>query len=78
MLRFETDSKYYAIELITDLLGDLVVVCHYGGLSSKLNHTKNYFVEDKKQAVCLMQKIAQVRYRHGYDMVEDQYGWLSN
>jgi hypothetical protein len=77
MLRFETDSKYYAIDLIHDLLGDLVVVCHYGGLHSNLSHNRNYFVADKGEAMCLMQKIAKVRYRHGCDIVEDQQGWLN-
>jgi len=35
MLKFETNDKYYVVELNIDLLGDLVVVCHYGSRHTK-------------------------------------------
>ena len=71
MLRFETDSKYYFVELTIDLLGDLVVVCHYGSLNTKHGHTKTYYVEDHNKAQKLIDQITRTRFRHGYDLVQE-------
>ena len=76
MIRLETKTKYYIIDLITDLLGDLVVVCFYGSLKSNLNHTKTYFVADKLKAMELIQKIVKVRYKHQYEIITDSEEWV--
>ena len=70
MLRFETDNKYYVVELSIDLFGDLVVVSHYGSRHTKYSHTKTYFVECHHQAQKLIDQITKTRLRHGYDLVQ--------
>lgn len=71
MLRFETDNKFYVVDMTIDLLGDLVVVCHYGSLHTKHGHTKTYCVEDHYQAQKLIDQITKTRFRHGYDLVQE-------
>jgi hypothetical protein len=70
MLKFETNDKYYVVELNIDLLGDLVVVCYYGSRHTKHSHTKTYCVEDHNHAQKLIDQITRTRIRHGYDLIE--------
>ncbi|MFT6836427.1 MAG: hypothetical protein ACJA0H_002477 [Francisellaceae bacterium] len=76
MIRLEKNHKYYSLDMTIDLLGDLVVTCFYGSLKSKHNHTQTHFVTDNLAAIDKITKIVNLRYKHGYDLLEDTENWL--
>ncbi|OIN82962.1 hypothetical protein [Francisella sp. TX07-6608] len=66
MIELETDTKFYHISIIEDLLGDLLVVCDYGSKLTKFVRRKNIHVASMSEATAVIDRIAKVRGRHGY------------
>ena len=66
MIQLETDTKFYSITTIYDLLGDLLVVCDYGSKLTKFTHRKNIYVTSIAEANIVINKIMKIRNRHGY------------
>lgn len=71
-IRFETDDKYYLIDCYQDILDDLVVVCTYGSKHSRSAHRKIIKVDSLASAENTIASITKVRYRHGYDLIQEQ------
>lgn len=66
MFSLETDTKYYNISIITDLFGDLLVVCDYGSKRTKFAHRKNIHVSSMAEANKIIDRLIKLRERHGY------------
>ena len=62
----ETDTKYYNISIMRDLFNDLLVVCDYGSKLTKFSHRKNIHATSTAEANSMIDKIINVRIRHGY------------
>lgn len=69
-MRFETDDRYYFIEVKQDLLDDTVIVCHYGSKNTKRQHIHTYYVTSEAELNKKLEAITKDRYQHGYDLVE--------
>ena len=70
--RFEKETRYYVIQLETDLFGDWCITASNGRINSKLGQTRTIsflnFTEAFEQ-FCLM---AKERYQRGYHLVNCQ------
>ena len=66
MIQLETDTKFYRITTIYDLLGDLLVVCDYDSKLTKFVHRKNIHVSSMDEANKMIDRIIRIRERHGY------------
>jgi hypothetical protein len=66
MLFYRSDARWYTIELNRDLLGDLVVLCRWGGNGKKASGTKKLPANDLAQARIIMRELQQTRRVHGY------------
>jgi len=40
----ETDYKYYVMHIVTDLLGDTVLVCRYGSKHNRYSNQQNMWL----------------------------------
>lgn len=69
MIRFETQHKYYQIELTVDLFGDTVVLAHYGSKRTWHNQTKTYYAASHIEAKRIIKRLYSTRLRHGYDII---------
>ena len=66
-LRWENVSKarYYEVRVCRDLFGDAVVLCHWGGIGSKLGGSQEKVVPDQAVATVLAE-ISRRRLQRGY------------
>ena len=66
-LRWENVSKarYYEVRVCRDLFGDAVVLCHWGGIGSKLGGSQEKVVAAQSVATVLA-KISRRRVQRGY------------
>ena len=71
MIRLETPTKFYEIIVEKDLLDDLIVVCFYGGKSTRRRQCKRIKVDTSKQLDSLTEKITKTRLKHGYWIIYD-------
>ena len=62
----ETDYKYYTIEVTKDLLGDNVLVCHYGSKHNRYANQQTIVIQSWEEGIKLAQQKIKIRYRHGY------------
>lgn len=70
MISFETDTKYYNISVMRDLFNDLLVVCDYGSKRTKFSHRKNIQVASQAEANQIIDKLVNIRTKHGYQEVK--------
>ena len=68
-MRFQTQARYYQVDLYQDMFLDWVVVCDYGGRYTRAAHRKIIAVDDHQSGLNLVAKIAKMRVRHGYSQV---------
>ena len=66
-LRWENVSKarYYEVRVCRDLFGDAVVLCHWGGIGSKLGGSQGKVVPDPAVGA-LLTEISRRRLQRGY------------
>jgi hypothetical protein len=66
-LRWENVSKarYYEVRVCRDLFGAAVVLCHWGGIGSKLGGSQEKVVPDQAVATVLAE-ISRRRLQRGY------------
>ena len=64
--RWESNTRYYAARLHTDLLGDLVVTSFWGGKSSRRGGIRNIMVATWREGLDTLKSISKTRLRHGY------------
>lgn len=69
MLRLETATKFYEIMVTQDLLGDMVMICYFGGKNSKRHQTKTIKLDSFLQYCKTYKKIANTRFKHGYWLI---------
>ena len=67
--RLETDTKYYEISILKDLLNDLVLVCYYGSKRNKFAQRKNILIDSVEAGLKLAEKNIKLRKRHKYKAV---------
>ena len=67
--RLETDTKYYEISILKDLLNDLVLVCYYGSKRTKFFQRKNIVIDSVEAGLKLAEKNIKLRKRHKYKTV---------
>ena len=67
--RLETDTKYYEISILKDLLNDLVLVCYYGSKRTKFFQRKNIVIDSVEAGLKLAEKNIKLRKRHKYKAV---------
>ena len=67
--RLETDTKYYEISILKDLLNDLVLVCYYGSKRTKFFQRKNIVIDSVEAGLKLAEKNIKLRKRHKYQAV---------
>jgi len=70
MISLETDTKYYNIEIMRDLFGDLLVVCDYGSKNTKFSHRKNIHFSSIAEANLVIDKILKIRKKHHYRRIK--------
>lgn len=58
--------RYYRVHLLTDLLGDLVVVRDFGSLDSQRGRVVTTVVSDHAAAIHFIDELNTLRRRHGY------------
>jgi len=66
MILFETQARYYAIEVQPDLFGGVTIVCQWGGKLNRRRGRKVYFAQNLTEADSLIKRISQRRKNHGY------------
>ena len=67
MLRYwQTSTKYYAIQLYQDLLGDWNIHKTWGSRFTKHGNNKSSIVGSRADAIKLISKIERIRKSHGY------------
>lgn len=66
IVRLETDTKYYAISIMEDLLQDIVLVCDFGSKRTRFSQRKNVVIDSFDQGLKLAAKNITLRKRHGY------------
>ena len=64
--RLETDTKYYEISILKDLLNNLVLVCHYGSKLTKFSQRKNILIDSVEAVLKLAEKNIKLRKQHKY------------
>ena len=62
----ETTERYYKIILTRDLLGDLVVMCFWGGKENSRGGCRSVMVSDVEAGEKLIQDIIKKRRKRGY------------
>ena len=62
----ETDYKYYVMHIVTDLLGDTVLVCRYGSKHNRYSNQQNIVIESWEEGIKIAQQKVKTRYRHSY------------
>jgi len=67
--RLETQSKYYAISIIEDLLQDTVLVCYYGSKSTRFEQRRTILIESLSSGIAMTQKIIKKRKSRGYQLI---------
>ncbi len=67
--RFESETRYYVVLVITDLLGDIVVVRRWGGLGSARGGAKNEPAGSMEEASARFERLGKVRVARGYARV---------
>ena len=67
--RLETDTKYYEISILKDLLNNLVLVYHYGSKRTKFSQRKNILIDSVEAGLKLAEKNIKLRKRHKYKAV---------
>ena len=70
--RLETDSKYYEISIIEDLLQDTVLVCYYGSKRTRFSRCKNIVITSVESGITMAKKIIKKRHTHGYKTTYNQ------
>ena len=70
IVRWESDKRYYAARLHTDLLGDTLVCRAWGGLHNNLGHGDQQLVSDHEAGERILAAIDRVRVKHKYRLVE--------
>ena len=64
--RWETDTRYFAMSSSRDLLGDLVIVRHWGGKHSRRHGRKMSLFFSTQDALSFVRTIERRRVRNGY------------
>ena len=67
--RLETDTKYYEISILKDLLNGLVLVCYYGSKRTKFSQRKNIVIDSVEAGLKLAEENIKLRKRHKYKAV---------
>ena len=67
--RLETDTKYYEISILKDLLNNLVLVYHYGSKRTNFSQRKNILIDSVEAGLKLAEKNIKLRKRHKYQAV---------
>lgn len=67
--RLETQSKYYAISIIEDLLQDTVLVCNYGSKRTRFEQHRTILIESLSSGIAMAQKIIKKRKSRGYQLI---------
>lgn len=70
IVRWESDKRYYAARLQTDLFGDFLVARVWGGLGNNIGNGDQQLVADQAEGERLLESINRVRVKHKYRMVE--------
>ena len=61
-----TESRYYHVSIISDLLGDWVLVRHWGGRHSRRGGQKTTYLCTRQMAEQAYKRICAARLRRGY------------
>jgi len=69
MLIYRHDHRWYSIELVRDLFGDLVVVDRWGGVGKKASGARRRVVTTCGQARAVIRDTQKTRRKHGYRRV---------
>ena len=69
LLRWETDTRYYAVRIQRDLFGDLILTRYWGGKDSHRGGEKREPCVSEDFAYDRLEKIKKDRQRHGYNLV---------
>lgn len=72
VLRWETDSRYYTARLRTDLLGDWVLDCAWGGRYNNLGGAETTVVLTKKRGEEVISDLHKRRTSRHYALVADR------
>jgi hypothetical protein len=67
--RFEKDTRYYALYLQQDLLGDWTVVAINGRIKSKLGQSRTLAFSNYDEAFQQFCTMANIRYQRGYQCI---------
>lgn len=67
-LRWQSPAKrrYYVAHVQRDLLGDLVLMCCWGGIGTRLGGASTRAVANMKEARAALSELADTRRRHRY------------
>lgn len=66
LAQLETDTKFYQLSIVKDLLQDLLLVCDYGSKYTHFRQRKNILINSVEEGITKAHKIIKKRYAHGY------------
>lgn len=62
--RWQTDTRYYEMQLVQDLLGDWCIQKYWGG--RQRHNAKTLYVQNMEEGEKLIEKTHKIRLSHGY------------
>ncbi len=68
--RWESGDRFYTLDIKQDLFGEWSLCCAWGSLFSHRGAFRTQAVTSKDEAVRQFQRIAKVREKRGYHLVE--------
>lgn len=76
LVRWESESRYYAVRVQLDLFGDLILSRYWGGKESHRGGERHEPVPSLEAALSRMMEIDRDRQRHGY-ACQTSFSYLS-
>ena len=70
--RFETDSRYYEVEITTDLFGQFVLMRYWGGKGSSRFGKKDILIKNQQEGRLALETIKKQRLKRGYIELKEQ------
>ncbi|MQM29471.1 MAG: hypothetical protein CRU78_02520 [Candidatus Accumulibacter phosphatis] len=65
-VRWETNTRYYEVRLMRDLLQDWVLIVSRGGKTNRLGALRTLFVSSEEEGMKRIETLEKVRTRRGY------------
>lgn len=63
---WQTDQRYYQVDIMQDLFGTWLLKRSWGGLHSRLGNSKTLAARDYEHALRLLEEVAKHREKRGY------------